>query len=121
MSDYNDYLADAVFFYIWETVDFDVKVTSDTLEKVLDGCRDVRISFGQNNYELVGKNLSTIDVQLDYEKDIIRVHLSQEDTGLFTPGEVTVQVNILYEDTERDTSVQGIILAVNNLYRKVMT
>lgn len=120
MADYNERLSDAVFFYIWETVNFDLKLTSDTLDKVLEGCRDVRISFGQHNQELVGKDLSTKDVTLFPDTDIVRVHLSQTDTSLFTPGEVIVQVNILYEDMERDTSVQGVILAVNNLHRKVM-
>lgn len=58
---------------------------------------------------------------IDEETGIITMHLSQEETGLFKEGVVELQVNIYYENTERDTSTAVLITAKDNLYKKVMT
>lgn len=106
-------------FYIWETVDYEIELQRESGRPVLEGCKEVIISLGQRS-KLVEKDSSSPDLAIDYENDIIIMHLSQEDTGKFREGEVIVQANFLYEDTERDTSAQDIIQALSNLHRKVM-
>ena len=115
------------FFYIYETVDFPIQVVSDDGSTgILEGYKVVIVSFGQNGKEIIAKDSSMSDVSVDVSTDTINVHLSQEDTALFKipktddSAPVEVQVNILYEDKERDTSAEGEIEARNNLHKKVM-
>lgn len=109
-------------FYVWETVDFPIQLLrEDESTGILTNCKNVIVSFEQQGI-LVEKDMSSPDVSLDEENDIINVHLSQEETGQFRPKkDVNVQINILYEDTERDTSAEAIIKALRNLHREVMT
>lgn len=110
------------FFYVWETVDFPIHLTrSDDNEGILENCKDVIISFEQTGI-LLEKNKDSVDVALDIENDIINVHLSQEETGQFKADKsVNIQVNILYEDSERDTSAIATIMAYKNLHKEVMS
>ena len=108
-------------FYIWETVDFPIQLTSeDENSDILKDFKDVIVSLNQNNI-LLEKNSTSKDIIIDSENDIINLHLSQDDTGLFDPGKVIVQINILYSDGERDTTVQTSIKALSNLHKEVMT
>lgn len=114
-------MASGAFFYLWETVDFPITITADDgATGILNGIANVVVSFGQKNVPIIEKDLSTSDVSLDAENDIINVHLSQEDTGKFSTGDVQVQVNLYYQGTERDATAQGTIQALANLHRKVM-
>lgn len=117
----------SAFFYIYETVDFPIEVTSkDETTGILDGYKKVIISFGQNGNEVLAKDSSMSDVSIDTESDIINVHLTQEDTSKFKVSKTDdvstadVQVNILYEDKERDASASTEIEVRNNLHKKVM-
>lgn len=108
------------FFYIYETVDFPIQITAvDGSKDILKDCKNLIVSLGQGSL-LLEKDLSSPDIGLDIDNNIINLHLSQTDTCRFKQGEVIIQVNILYEDTERDTSAQGKIDALNNLHRKIM-
>lgn len=109
------------FFYVWETVDFPIALTrEDGGTGIMENCKDVIISLEQDGV-LLEKSRESPDVSIDTENDIINLHLSQEDTGCFKPGRgVIIQINILYEDTERDTSVQATIEARRNLHCEVM-
>lgn len=108
------------FFYIWETVDFPIQIHSEDGEQVLVDYKDIIISLSQNNV-LIEKDTSSPDVAIDDENDIINMHLSQEETGQFKANkEVRIQVNILYNDEERDTTSEATIQALSNLHKEVM-
>lgn len=108
-------------FYIYETVDLPFQLSrEDETTGILADCKNVIISFQQLD-TLIEKDKSSPDVAIDDENDIINVHLSQEDTAAFKPGHVSIQINILYENMERDTSVEAIVKAYRNLHRAVMT
>ena len=112
-------------FYVYETVDFSINLTSKTQIAILEDVKDLVISFKQviknayrNNRAFLEKNLSSDDIELDIENS----RLSQEDTSKFIPNnKVQVQINILYNNEERDTSVKGEIMALDNLHEEVMT
>ena len=108
-------------FYVWETVDFEIELSRESGEKVLEGCRNVIVSLEQKSH-LLEKDLSSPDIAIDTENDTIVIHLSQEETGKFKPSttDVILQVNFLYENEERDTSTQTTIKALKNLHKKVM-
>lgn len=86
----------------------------------LAGYEHIIVSFQQL---LSGARLDFFEDQLDIstEENTIGVHLSQDDTSLFQVGPVKVQVNIYYNSTERDVTVQGEIEVYDNIYRKVIT
>lgn len=110
----------SAFFYIWETVDFPIKITSeDEQVKVLENVSNVVVSLKQGTIN-INKDIADTDIALDIENDIINLHLSQKETGQFKKGELILQVNILYDDNERDTTAQVAIEALDNLYKKVM-
>ena len=116
-------------FYVYETVDFSINLTSKTQIAILEDVKDLVISFKQviknayrNNRAFLEKNLSSDDIELDIENSRLNVHLSQEDTSKFIPNNIVqVQINILYNNEERDTSVKGEIMALDNLHEEVMT
>lgn len=107
------------FFYIYETVDFPLVLTSEDGQPLLNDISNVMVSLRQS-IVLVEKDLSSSDISLDTENNTINLHLSQEDTGKFKQGNAVIQVNLLYTNTERDTSVQGTITVLDNLHKKVM-
>lgn len=86
----------------------------------LAGYSDVVASFKQ-----AGKNIQldidTADLVINEDTGTITVNLTQEQTGMFTAGEVIVQVNILFEDSERDATAQAKIGVLDNLYGQVMS
>lgn len=109
-------------FFQWETVDFPFQLSrEDGTTGILTDCKDVIISFAQGSV-LLEKNMDSPDVALDIENDTVNVHLSQEETGQFMAGkDANVQINILYEDTERDASAEATLSVLRNLHREVMT
>ena len=109
------------YFFVWETVDFPLQLSykdSSIEGKVLDGYSEVIVSLkqGTNLLEKKGDELG-----IDVENDIINLHLSQEETGAFKPNkQVILQVNIYYDDTERDTSFESYIDVYDNLHKELM-
>ena len=113
---------DSPFFYAWETVDFPIEVTAeDGSTGILTDLQNLIITLAQGN-KVIEKDLSSPDVAIDTENDIVNLHLSQEDTGTFVgDGYADMQINFLYEDSERDTTAEARIIVKRNLHRKVMT
>lgn len=103
-------------FYIWETKTLHLQLKPET---ALDGVKNVIVTLAQ---EWAGTKVekSTSDLVIKEDVGQINVHLTQEETGQFVPGKVRIQVNLLYNDSERDTTVQGVVEARDNLHRKVM-
>ena len=109
------------FFYAFETVDFPLQLTAEDFSPVLDDVKNVVISLAQQNTVIVEKDMSSNDVSLDTENDIVNLHLTQEDTGAFAPNiDAEIQVNILYNNSLRDTSARGLIAVKPNLHNKTM-
>ena len=102
-------------FYIWETVSWVLQLIDENASSVLDGAEQVVVSFKQGTTRVDIKNPG-----LDVQNDQINIRLEQEQTALFNPGPVQLQVNIYYDNTERDTTVQAAIEALDNLYRRIM-
>lgn len=108
-------------FYKYETVEIPLKFTP---EGVLNGYKHIMVSIVQNGIVQVDK--SEEELNIDTEEDTITVLLSQEETGMFMGGDLQepitaqIQVNIYYENAERDVSTIGEIDVYNNLYSKVM-
>ena len=59
-------------FYVWETVDFEIELSRESGEKVLEGCRNVIVSLEQKSH-LLEKDLSSPDIAIDTENDIYYV------------------------------------------------
>ena len=77
-------------FYVYETVDFSINLTSKTQIAILEDVKDLVISFKQviknayrNNRAFLEKNLSSDDIELDIENSRLNVHLSQEACIIF--------------------------------------
>ena len=106
-----------VFFYTFETVDIPI-VFKD--KSVLDDYKSIVISIRHLN---TGRQID-LDVdescEIDDENGIITLHLTQEQTGKFSDGYVELQINILYDDDERDVSGKHKIRVYDNLHKKVM-
>lgn len=101
-------------FYVYETVDFTITLTpSDALQNY----DNVVVSIGQGQVIL---NKDQTELGIDVENGKINLHLSQEETAMFSRGKAEIQVNIYYTDKERDTSVMGRIDVKDNLYKEVM-
>ena len=103
-------------FYIWETKTLHLQLIPET---ALDGFKDVIVTLAQEWSEAIVEK-STADLVIKEQEGQIDVGLSQEETAKFVPGKVRIQVNLLYNDSERDTTVQGVVEARDNLHRKVM-
>lgn len=102
-------------FYIYETVDLPI-VLSDP--DALQNYEKVVVSISQTDiYEL---NISD-GLGIDVDNATINVHLTQEDTAKFKKGTAKVQVNIMYQDTQRDVSAMAQIDVLDNLYKEIMT
>ena len=108
-------------FFIYETVSLPIRVTDkEGNTGILKDCKNVILSFEQKRILILEKDMASPDVAIDGENDIINLYLSQEDTGMFKPGEAKMQLNILYEDEERDVSSQATILVFDNMHKEVM-
>lgn len=111
-------------FYQWETKGLNLVIIG--AEDPLEGWSHVVVSLGQGGRSRVDLHArdggeSDPGINVDVENDTIELSLSQEVTGRFAEGECDVQVNILYHDRERDTTLEGVVEVRHNLYRKVMS
>ena len=104
-------------FYIYETETLSIRLNKDN---VLQDAKHIIVSIFQKSTETqINKNED--ELGLDIENNIINISLSQEETAKFKIGEADIQVNIYYENTERDVSSKGKIEIRDNLYRQVIT
>lgn len=109
-------------FYIFESETLTITLESEE-GGVLEGYRDVCVNIEQGEAKVV-KHADELGI--DVENSTIAVTLSQEETARFSPGTsmkpgtAKLQVNILYEDGERDVSVQAAIEVRDNLLKEVM-
>lgn len=101
-------------FYIYETADLPIVLSKP---EVLEGYEKIVVSISQINQ--VKLHISD-GLGVDTEQGIINVHLTQEDTAKFKVGTATVQINIKYENSDRDVSAQAEISVLDNLYKEVM-
>lgn len=101
------------FFYIYETVEFPLQLSDTT---ALEGATKVVVSLKQGKTQL-----DKINPEMDVETGLISLYLTQEDTAMFKVGKVDLQVNLYYENQERDVTTKAKIDALDNLYRKVIT
>ena len=106
-----------VGFYIYETETLVLKILR---EEALKGFKEVVVSIYQNTSGAEINRLSS-ELGIDEENDTVTISLSQEDTALFKPGKALIQVNIYYDNTERDVTTMAEIEVKNNLYRRVIT
>lgn len=109
---------DEVFFYAYETADITIVFKDPT---VLEDYNNIIISI---RHLKTGKQ---IDLDAEESCDIdtaggtMILHLTQEQTGKFVEGYVELQINILYDDSERDVTTKSEIRVYDNLHKKVMT
>ena len=106
-------------FYVYETVDIPIKLKTENTE-ILKDYTEIVVSIVQKN-PLVQIDKFTDEIGINVETNTLTIHLSQEETAKFYADKVAeVQVNIYYENTERDTSAKGTIDVLENLYKKQM-
>lgn len=114
----NTNIQDDVYFYTYETVDLPIVFKDPS---VLEGYNDIMISMRHMN---TGRQLdldASEHCDIDTETGELLLHLTQEQTSKFPEGVVEVQVNILYDDDERDVSEKVKIHVYDNLHKKAMT
>ena len=111
-------------FYQFETASLRVKVTAEDGSNPLDGFRSIVVSLDQGD----GRGMYHGDYafeagapEVDIAEQTINLDFSQEETGKYAAMPARVQVNIYYDDAERDATVEGEIEVLENLYRKVMS
>lgn len=110
-------------FFQFETKDIPFQLSyddpCDPEKKVLDGYKEVVITLTQGQRMLVKK---TDELGIDVENDIINMHLSQEETGSFkTCDQVKVQLNVYYNNHERDISSKLYLEVKETDYKEVMS
>ena len=106
-----------VGFYIYETETFQIKLNKDN---VLNDIKHIIVSISQPARE-VQVDKKDNEIGIDEENNIISVSFSQEETAKFKPGNAEIQVNIYYNNSERDVSSKGQIEVRDNLYKKVIS
>lgn len=106
----------AAGFYIYETKPLTLRFKPDG---VLVNSKKIIVTILQGISGTMIEKTGT-DLAVNLTDNTVTVHLSQEETARFTPGTAQVQANILYEDEERDTSVQAQIGVFDNLHREIM-
>lgn len=107
-------------FYQWETATLTIHIGG--VKDVFVDTRDIVFSIMQGATELA---FHKADLVIDEENNLVSAHLSQEDTGKFRVGpngrgKASVQLNVFYDDAERDATGEGEITILRNLYRQVM-
>ena len=103
-------------FYIYETKPLTLRFKPDG---VLVNSKEIIVTILQGiSGTLIEK--TGADLAINLTDNTVTIHLSQEETASFQPGTAQVQVNILYEDRERDTTVQAQIGVYDNLHREIM-
>lgn len=106
-----------VFFYTYETVDLPIVFQN---KSVLNNYQKIMISLRHT------ATMEQLDLDAAQYCDIntstgtITLHLSQEHTGMFHKGTVELQVNIVYQNGERDVSKKVKIEVYDNLHKKVI-
>ena len=108
----------ASYFYAWETCDLVITLEyPDRLQNYDTVCVSVSQSYRTRTGVL------NIDQNLDIDtgSGTIIAHLGQTDTAMFIAGIALVQINIYYNDGERDTSEQAQIEVRDNLLKEVMS
>ena len=109
---------DCAFFYQYATDNIPLKLQyCDGTGGVLEGYKDIKVTLSQAGVTLT-KGLDELGVDVD--EDTVILPLTQEETGLFATMACEVQVNIFYDDSERDTSTRGKIMVRKNLYKEIM-
>ena len=103
-----------VTIYRYETATLPLKFTPSG---VLNDYEHIIVSIAQNDIQI---DIHENDLTIDTANDTITVNLTQEQTGQFKPAKADIQVNIYYQDTERDVSTCGSIVVLDNLYKKVI-
>ena len=108
-------------FYRYETVEIPLVFTP---VGILEGYKHIVVSIVQKGMTQINKTEE--DLNINVGTDTITLYLTQEETGKFMGGEnnnprkAEIQVNIYYNNSERDVSTVGSIDVYNNLYSKVI-
>ena len=109
-------------FYQWETDNFEIILEDDDgnpVPGVLDDVKEVVVTIKQGDIEEIW---FTDDLGLDTANSVINLPLSQTQTGRFEGDKTAkIQVNILYNDSERDVTAKGKIDVYDNDYKKEMS
>ena len=100
--------------YRYETATLPLKFTPSG---VLNDYEHIIVSIAQNETQI---DINEDNLTIDTANDTINVSLSQEQTGNLKIGKADIQVNIYYQNTERDVSTCGSIVILDNLYKKVI-
>lgn len=103
----------AAYFYIYETVTFPIQL-SDT--EALQDIDKIVVSLKQKTVQL-----DKLNPDYNEETGVINLYLTQEDTAMFKQGVVDLQINLYYNDKERDVTKKTQIQALDNLYKKVIS
>lgn len=108
-------------FYIWETkpLTFRLKRNGEPAEGALDDYKDIIVTISQAIGNVTVEKTGA-DLDVDPVAVTVQAYLTQEETGRFSVGEALVQMNILYEDSERDVTCQRAIEVWDNLHRRAM-
>lgn len=101
------------FFYQYETVEFPLQLSES---EALQDSTKVVVSLKQG-----GTQLDKVNPDMNKETGLITLYLNQEETALFKVGKVDLQVNIYYENKERDVTTKAQISVLDNLYKQVMS
>lgn len=108
-------------FYRYETVEIPLIFSP---EGVLEGYSKIVVSLNQAGLTQIDKTQDDLDV--DVANNTITLNLTQQETGMFAGGDnnnpkkVKIQVNIYYNNSNRDVSTVGYIDVYDNLYGRVI-
>lgn len=108
-------------FFVYETkqLQIDLLRCKEPFPEVLEDLKEIIVTIRQavGNVKVEKRGA---DVTVDAENASIGIFLSQEETGLFSVGDAPIQVNILHNDMERDTTAKGVLKVWDNLHPEVM-
>lgn len=107
-------------FYIYETKPFCIRLKPPGTLSMAAEARSIIVTIYQAESGITMEKQGN-EITIEPEEDKLFFYMTQEETAKFKPGSAMVQVNILYEDAERDTSAQGMIRIYDNLHKEVMT
>lgn len=108
-------------FYQFETTELPIFLSSPDDKKVLDDFKEVIITLTQSDCISLEFDSESEQVEINPTDDTITVFLSQEDTGKFNTDKViAMQLNILYNDTSRNVSIEDYITVLPNLHANIM-
>lgn len=102
-------------FYVWETATFDLKLSSP----ILVDYNKIIVSIYQPSRTQLDLTLGDGSLAVK-DASTIGVSLTQEQTSMFRPGLATLQLNVLFNSTERDVSSEATLHVYSNLYERVM-